>query len=132
MGTDMEWRLLDRFILRRPGFPFEWLDRLRFERSVAVAQQVLAAVAERTALQSDFADQLFPRILDTAQAKGADRARFRFLYRVARDVRAGREVDAGDAELSEWLRNWNTVCARVTTLTGEGEATFAAELVERR
>src|SRR5690348_12677737 len=74
----LSWHLLPRFVLRSPGFPFDWLTRLRFPGSAALAHAVLDARERQAALQHHFAHDVFPRLCDEETAAGRDRATFQF------------------------------------------------------
>ena len=141
-GSWPSWQLLDRFVLRSPGFPFDWLSRLRFTRSAAAARRVLAARAHLRESRERFERDIFTQLCDEETAAGRDKATFRFWYQLARTIRQGRlvapEVITAVREqhdrpgLADWLAGWQDAVGELAAVTRQGEAVFQDELAERR
>ena len=136
------WHLMEHFVLRSPGFPFDWLTRLRFSKSVLMARRVLAAQLHKRQLQRTFEVDIFPQLCDEETAAECDKQTFRFWYRLAREIRQGRQLNPAHIlavrehhnrpELAVWLQHWQATCTDLAQLVAEGEAIFQDELAERR
>jgi hypothetical protein len=135
----MSLRLLSRFVLRRPGFSFDLMERVRSAELGAAAAAVVEREARREARRQAFLDEVFPRLCD--EEAGAGRERFRFWYRLMRDVRLLRPVPEaaveragalGRGELAAWLRDWNGACAAVDEARAHAGAVLERELSRSR
>lgn len=128
-----DWRLLSRLVVRRTGFPFEWLTRLsasaveRFVAEAAVADQASDA-AVREALSH------FPAAVTAARADSDKRA-LRVLSRLRRGLAVGtfdqaaldRHGDAVPPSLRAVLESVLTTRDAADRADGELRRAYAAE-----
>jgi len=140
-SAQMTVALMSRFVLRSTGFSLDWLDELRFPRSERHADLLAAARDTLRALHDQFDAEAFGAACAELTASGADRAAFKFCYRLRRDI--GRWLPIGAErretarrlhlpELALWLRRWDGACSDAAQLAETGRAVFAEELAERR
>jgi hypothetical protein len=141
-GYPGEWHLMSCFVLRRTGFPFEWLQQLRFPETAARLPQLFMLRAQLRQLQKDFEDEIFPSLCEEEFASGADRSFFRAWYRIARDIRRGQLISSELVILADllrdrpvlaiWVNTWQDILRQSTQLRAEAEERFCVELAERR
>lgn len=104
----MNWRLLDTFLLRRPGFSFDLLDGFASPEVAADAADWARADDEAEQVRAVLLRDLFGAAVSRARERG-DGARLRTLSKLRRGVGARRPrpvPDALDGELAEAYQLW--------------------------
>lgn len=132
------WELMDRFVLRSPGFAFGRLDALRSSAAVDAVERLAMAEARVGALQARFAE-LLQRLCDREQDAGAARETFRTLYDLGRTVRRAGDVAPSKlaalpthAELTAFLRAWSEALQIREGAEVAAQDAFAAALTTAR
>jgi DNA-binding MarR family transcriptional regulator len=132
-GTAPRWQLLDTFLLRRAGFPFDMLDGLASPRSTQTAVEYLRASAEAETARQALLGDIFPPTVAVARAAG-DRTALRTLSRLRRDVGRRHATPApcvvDDPRLRRGLEEWQSATTRAerlaASLAGQWRADRAA------
>jgi hypothetical protein len=134
------WYLLDHFFIRRTGFPFEWIDRLRFRATAEALGELQAADRALERESASFREQLYSPLVAAARASGRASPVAKFLGRCAsadRDRSALSPVDVpGHPELSaglgEFARRWNDLVDARRRCQAKARASFDEELRQQR
>lgn len=132
--------MLDHFFVRRTGFPFEWIDGLRFTASREAASRLIEARKALGVLRTEFEQAVVPQLQETvrrAAGTGRDaRQQYELVKAVRKNGRApieGGALPAGaGTEIREWFRRWNASVETVEALQVEGSSVFEDELLRMR
>lgn len=128
------WEIMDRFVLRSPGFAFGRLDALRSAPAVDAVERLAAAEAAVVALQQRYTG-LLDESCDREQRADAPRETFRALYGAARAVRRGAAISGlppGHDDLDAFAAAWEPALRAREEAAAEAELAFAAALASAR
>lgn len=131
--------MLGHFFVRRTGFPFEWVDSLRFTVSLDAVSRYFCARTRVQALRAQFENEVFARLQHAVKSSGAGGVEARRAYDLVKAVRAGKNVVTQGLEsvlecegLRGWFEGWNRAVETAAALRDEASRIFDGELMAMR
>ncbi|HXL96414.1 MAG TPA: lantibiotic dehydratase [Streptosporangiaceae bacterium] len=129
-GAAPRWQLLDTFLLRRAGFPFDLLQGMAAPRSARTAREYLRATAGAETARRALLGDIFPAEVAIARMAG-DRPALRALSRLRRGVGHRHAAQATglacSPRLAEGLAEWRSAAARGEQLAARLAGQWPAE-----
>lgn len=143
-SLDVGWELFPDFVFRTTGFPYEWLQELQCPDTLTQAQAFLALEQEQKRLRDQFAESLFPSLLEFEQKREPVGSKvFSKLFKLKKRLLKNQALspeeitfwESRQYENTEWEHfavKWNRLHSELEKAFTLGEDIFALELARVR